>query len=132
MRIADLVPASKKSKLKLEYGVLEVEYKPAALTSPYGSSEEIDEEDDSIENRNQLAEMLCAALISWDAEGPLPILPEPGLPVGSVVADGAAVPIDPEVVRYFPMPVLVGIQVALNADAMPDPKGMRNRSRRRG
>lgn len=130
MKFDKFLPESK--KLAIEFGgdTLNVEYEPSALIANIDDLDDIDEADD--EQRNVLAERLCDVLISWDAEGPLPFRETRGHAIGSVVPDGEQIPLDPEKVQFIPVPALVGILVALNQDAIPDPKGTRKRSRRRG
>lgn len=131
MRIADFLPESKKTTIDFGNGKLNVEYRPAAITATWGDEEEEEITDDD-ERRVVLAERLCDILVSWDAEGPLPVRAEPGTPVGSIVADGDIIPLESEALRYLPLPVLIGISNELTMDATPDPTRRQRRSRRRG
>jgi hypothetical protein len=123
MRIADLVPTRDSATLILEHGELQVEFRPAAIAgfAEFAEAGEV-----------SLIDRLCAALISWDAEGPLPIVSTAAHAVGSAIANGEPIPIEPSYLQMLPMTVLLGIWEALIDEALPHPKETGSGSRQPG
>ena len=126
MKIANVLPDTKKIAIDFGHDFLHIEYRPAALVS---LNDEADLED---EDHNTVVRRFCDAIVTWDAEGPLPHLETQGHAIGSVVADGDPIPLEPDVIQFISIPALVGILSELGRDAMPDPKETRKQSRKRG
>jgi hypothetical protein len=86
---------------------------------------------DTPENRNLMARQLAGAVVGWDLEGPLPPidLHAAGIAAGSVVPEGAVIPVDPDILTYFSVPALVQIYLAISEHAREFPKLRANGSR---
>ena len=65
------------------------------------------------------ARMICGALSAWEVMGPVPIETVGDLEEGSVVKDGDPIPLDPEVVRHLPLPLLEGMMIGIRSAADP-------------
>lgn len=93
----------------------EMTYKPALVT------EDLDEGITGESDAHQAAGIICAIVSAWELTGPVPLETVGTIAEGSIVAEDAPVPLDPQVVRHLPIPLLKGIIAGLVQDALPKP-----------
>jgi len=121
---ADIVEKSRKVVIEFGGGNLNVEYDPSALSPAKISKmnkelKGVDEDDE--EAMLGVAKMFCGIVKNWDLVGPLGE-DDNGEPL---VAEGAAVPVTPELVAWLPSPVIQHIIEKVGEDASP--KGKKRR-----
>lgn len=79
------------------------------------------------ENESQAyAEAACRMIAGWDLLGPVPVESVGDLVEGSLVDVDKPIPLDPDVVKHLPLPLLKGIVAGVWAAA--DPKRPSNRT----
>lgn len=126
---ADIVDKSKDLRVEFGGGALNLSYDPSALSPAKISKmnkelrkaeQDADAEDEDASLMG-VAKMFCGIVKSWDLTGPLGE-DEDGNPL---VAEGVAVPVEPEYVAWLPSPVISHIVEKIGEDAAP--KGKKRR-----
>lgn len=119
---ADIVEKSRTVKIDVRGGHLSLTYDPSAL-SPAKISQmnkklkaSSDQEDD--EALMAVSNMFCGIVKGWDLTGPLGEDAE-GNPL---VAEGEAVPVEPEYVAWLPSPILSHLIEQVGEDSAPKTK----------
>lgn len=109
-----LMSISKTSDIDCGWGITaRMTYQPALVT------EDLDDEAKGETGAARIADQLCTLVTSWELTGPVPIQTVGSITEGSIVPEGEPVPLDPEVVRHLPLPLLQGMFQGLMGDAVP-------------
>ena len=115
--IANLVEDRAEAVISIGGGELHVAYRPKRVTMAEDARRQrLADDGDSF----ALAKAMERLLISWDLDGPIIEESDDGLEITRVSA-GESVPLDPEVMQFIPLPILVAIMQGVQLDAMPDP-----------
>lgn len=68
---------------------------------------------------SRTSDVVCQVVKSWDLTGPVPVSDIGSLKAGQLVKAGDPIPLEPEVVRRLPSPLLLGIVQGLVSASFP-------------